>query len=91
MEIKEKQIQNRCQEAFFSMRRITNVWNGLPGSIVKAKTQGTFANGSDGIMGELNSKRGNEHAYCDWLLANPRQCPCSYVPGASILTLDKHT
>lgn len=42
MEIKEKQIQNRCQEAFFFMRRITNVWNGLPGSIVKAKTQGTF-------------------------------------------------
>lgn len=29
---------------FFFMRRITNVWNGLRGSIVKAKTQGTFEN-----------------------------------------------
>lgn len=46
MEIKEKQIQNRCQEAFFFffLQRITNVWNGLPGLIVKAKTQGTFEN-----------------------------------------------
>ena len=48
---------------FFFMQRITNVWNGLPGSIVKAKTQGTFENWSDGIVGELSSKRGNERAY----------------------------
>lgn len=92
MEIKGKQIRNRCQEAFFFfMRRITNVWNGLPGSIVKAETQGTFGNRSAGIMGELSSKRGNECAYGDWLSANPQRCPCSWVAGAYTLTLDKHT
>lgn len=42
MEIKEKQNQNRCQEAFFFMPRITNVWNGLAGKIAKAKAQGTL-------------------------------------------------
>lgn len=42
MKIKEKQIQNRCQEVFlffffFPMWRIITVWNSLPGKIVKAK------------------------------------------------------
>jgi len=48
--------------SIFFMPRITNVWNGLPGKIVKAKAQGTFKKWSDGIIGELSSKKGNEHA-----------------------------
>lgn len=47
MKIKEKQIQNRCQEVFlllflllfFSLQRIINVQNSLPGKIVKAETE----------------------------------------------------
>lgn len=42
--LKRNKFRTDVRKHFFFMRRITNVWNGLPGSIVKAKAQGTFEN-----------------------------------------------
>lgn len=39
------------------MPRMTNVWKGLPGKIVKAKTQGMAEERSDGTVRELSSKK----------------------------------
>lgn len=59
MKIKEKQIQNRCQEAFFFKQRIINVWNGLLGKIVKAKTRRSLKKQLEDIM--VQKEKGMRH------------------------------